>query len=126
MHFLSFPSNLSCYFIHQIQEYVEQLASNYTNITTLENLGTTTEGRIITGIRISTGGNGKPLILVDAGIHAREWIAPAQALYIIQELVENETNRYLIENVDWYIVPVLNPDGYSFTHTNVGISSKIT
>lgn len=85
----------------------------------LEPLGTSTEGRVISAIRISSNGTGKPLILVDAGIHAREWIAPATALYIIQELVENATNRYLIENVDWYIIPVLNPDGYQFTHTNV-------
>lgn len=99
--------------------YLQSITSSYPNITTLEVLGTSGEGREINALRISTGGSGKPLILVDAGIHAREWIAPAQALYIIQELVENPNNTYLIQNVDWYIVPVLNPDGYEFTFTNV-------
>lgn len=27
----------------------------------------------------------KPILFIEAGIHAREWIAPAMALYIIKE-----------------------------------------
>lgn len=79
-----------------------------------------TEGRNLSAIRISAGGNASnPAILIEGGIHAREWISPAVVLYIIQQLVENATNSYLINNTDWYIVPVNNPDGYEFTHTNV-------
>jgi murein tripeptide amidase MpaA len=26
-------------------------------------------------------------------------------------------NKDILENVDWYFVPVLNPDGYEYTHT---------
>lgn len=62
-----------------------------------------------------------PIIFIDGGIHAREWIAPAVVTYIIQELVENENNRYMIENVDWVFIPVVNPDGYEYTHTDVSI-----
>lgn len=61
----------------------------------------------------------KPLIILDAGIHCREWIATPVALYIIQQLVENSTNAALIENVDWAIVPNMNPDGYVHTQTTV-------
>jgi murein tripeptide amidase MpaA len=72
-------------------------------------------------IKISTGGNGnRPAILVDGGIHAREWIAPAMALYIINQLVENNaSNNDLTDAVDWYILPVLNPDGYEYSHISV-------
>jgi len=72
-------------------------------------------------IKISSGGNGtRPVILVDGGIHAREWVAPAMALYIINQLVEkNAANSALTDAVDWYILPVLNPDGYEYSHTNV-------
>ena len=71
-------------------------------------------------IRISTGSSNpaKPVIFVDAGIHAREWIAPATALYLINQLVENSANRYLIENIDWIILPSANPDGYEYSWTN--------
>lgn len=78
-------------------------------------------------VKISTGGNGsKPAIIIDGGLHAREWISPAFVLYIINQLVENPSNSPMIENVDWYILPVLNPDGYEYTHTSVRELSIIT
>jgi len=72
-------------------------------------------------IKISSGGNGtRPVVLVDAGIHAREWVAPGMALYIIYQLVENNAaNVNLTNGVDWYILPVLNPDGYEYSQTTV-------
>lgn len=45
------------------------------------------------------------------GFHAREWISPALATYIIQQLVEEPKNAKLLVNVNWYIMPVVNPDG---------------
>lgn len=49
--------------------------------------------------------------LKNEGIHAREWISPAVATYIIHQLVEFPENDGLFRNVDWYIMPVMNPDG---------------
>jgi murein tripeptide amidase MpaA len=61
---------------------------------------------------------------IDAGIHAREWIAPATALHFIRELeTKYETDpviQSMLDQLDWYIMPVMNPDGYEFTHTEVG------
>ena len=71
-------------------------------------------------IKISSGGSGNPAVLIDAGIQAREWITPAMALYIINQLVENNAeNSNLTTGLDWYILPVLNPDGYEYSHTTV-------
>lgn len=98
------------------------MASTHAEIASTFTIGTTTEGRSLSGIKISTGGNGKPAIIIDGGIHAREWISPAMCLFIINQLVENTDNSAMIEKVDWYIVPVLNPDGYEYSHTTV--SSK--
>nr|CAH0101751.1 unnamed protein product [Daphnia galeata] len=50
------------------------------------------------------------------GIHAREWISPAVATYIIQQLVEVPANSKMFFYVDWYIMPVMNPDGYEYAH----------
>ena len=58
------------------------------------------------------------------GIHAREWIAVSVGLNMIDRLVNEfrkvaETGqRNDITNVDWYIMPLLNPDGYEFSHAN--------
>ncbi|KAF5269909.1 hypothetical protein FQR65_LT05708 [Abscondita terminalis] len=102
----------------EIQEYLIKLSINYGDIVSVENYGLSYENRNLTLIKISTGALGKrPLIFLDAGMHAREWLAPSQALYIIQQLVENHHNRRLIENIDWIVIPVVNPDGYEYTHT---------
>lgn len=97
---------------------MKTLANKYSHVT-LFSLGKTYEGRDHLGVKISSGGTNKPAILVDAGIHAREWMAPMQGLYIINQLAENPNAAAAYKNVDWYIVPVLNPDGYEYTHTNV-------
>lgn len=54
-----------------------------------------------------------------SGMHAREWISPAVAMFIIKQLVERyETFKPVVDKVDWYILPMVNPDGYEYTHTS--------
>ncbi|XP_077289666.1 carboxypeptidase B-like [Arctopsyche grandis] len=105
----------------EINAYLDVLAEKYPTRVTVETLGTTEEGREIKVIKISSnGGNNpnKPIIVSDAGVHAREWIAPATALYMITKLVEDITERDVADNVDWFIIPLINPDGYEYTHTD--------
>lgn len=41
------------------------------------------------------------------------------SLKLIHELVEHsEDHGDILRTVDWVIVPVANPDGYSYSHTN--------
>ena len=70
-------------------------------------------------VKVCKGGcDNKPAMWIDAGIHAREWIAPATLSYILMELVENYKNHAdLIDKLDWYILPIVNPDGYAFTNS---------
>ena len=53
---------------------------------------------------------------LESGIHAREWIAPAVATYLVNELMTNTTNppEYL-DKINWYFIPSANPDGYSWS-----------
>lgn len=51
-------------------------------------------------------------------IHAREWIATGIATYIINELVTRfHAYADLLAGIDFYIMPIINPDGYDYTHT---------
>lgn len=54
-------------------------------------LGSTYEGLPIRGLKISKQ-SGNTGIFIDAGIHAREWIAPAVATYLIDQLIHSTGN----------------------------------
>lgn len=48
----------------------------------------------------------------------REWISPAVVTYIIGKLMSFEPeDREIMANVDWVFLPVMNADGYEYTHT---------
>lgn len=53
-------------------------------------------------------------------LECREWIAPATALYFLQNILENYQNfSEILRDVEVNIVPVANPDGYKHTFTTV-------
>lgn len=65
-------------------------------------------------LRISNGKPNAPALWIDGGIHAREWISPAAVTYIIDYLVENSDRL----ETDYYILPVVNPDGYEYSFSS--------
>ncbi|CAH4000636.1 unnamed protein product [Pieris brassicae] len=104
-----------------IYNYMDEVAANYPNIVKLVTAGRSFEGRPIKYLKISSTNfedRSKSVIFVDATIHAREWITPPAAVYAIHKLVENRTDTDLLDNFDWIIMPVSNPDGYEYSHTN--------
>jgi len=107
----------------EIAAYLQSIAKAYPNITTLTSIGKSTQKRDLWLLKIGKPGtNGtKNGFWIDAGIHAREWVAPTTALYIINQLVTNygtdASYTKLMDSIDFYILPVFNPDGYQYTHT---------
>ena len=85
-------------------------------------IGNSYEGRELFLVKIgtpSTRGLRKPAVWIDGGIHAREWISPATVAYIMSELLNNADNHANILNeYDFYVMPIINPDGYEYTHTD--------
>ena len=72
-------------------------------------------------------GRGKPNIWIEAGIHAREWIAPAMAIYIIDQLLNNDKDGFL-SKLNFHILPCANPDGYEFSRMpkeDGGVSNNV-
>ncbi|XP_055376086.1 zinc carboxypeptidase-like [Condylostylus longicornis] len=105
--------------LDEIYEWVDELTNQYPDIVTVFDLpGHSYERRPIRALKISHK-EGNPGIFIEANMHAREWISSATATWIINELLtsKNGTVRLIAENIDWYFVPVLNPDGLVYTHT---------
>lgn len=83
----------------------------------VNNIGKSHEGRVIKLVTISKGDEPKnSSVFLDAGIHAREWIAPATALYFMNELINPDSNySKLLDKLDFHIQPLVNPDGYQYS-----------
>ena len=103
----------------EIHEWLTNLANN-TDGMKIDTIGQTEEGRDIHIVKINSDKINLPTIFIDAGIHAREWISPAATLYLIEKLVKaNARGGWRnISNYQWHIVPLANPDGYEYSHTN--------
>ncbi|XP_053685315.1 carboxypeptidase B-like [Sabethes cyaneus] len=106
--------------LDEIYGYLDYLAKMYPDVVRVKKYGTTHEGRPIKVITISKSGEvrqDRPVVLIDGGIHAREWAGHMSVMYLIHQLVENSTeNMNLLNNTDWVIMPVANPDGYVYSH----------
>nr|UPI76690.1 M14 metal carboxypeptidase 13 [Antheraea yamamai] len=104
-----------------VDQYMVDLANAYPNLVTVVSAGRSIEGRDIKYLKISTTNfqdRRKPVVMLQSLLHAREWVTLPATLYAIQKLVIDVTEQDLLQNIDWIILPIANPDGYEFTHTN--------
>ena len=114
----------------EVINYLNALAITYPDRVHVMPIGNTHEGRQIPLIKIGTKSSvQKTGIWIDGGIHAREWISPAVVLYFISQLVtEYDRDAYirsLVDNMDWYIVPLLNPDGYEYSRSSSDVEIRL-
>ena len=96
----------------QIYAWLKEMAQKYDKIATIISAGKSFEGRDLMGLRIAHKPD-LPIVFIEAGIHAREWIAPATATWIIQQVLN--TTSELIKSYEWRVFPSVNPDGYVTT-----------
>jgi murein tripeptide amidase MpaA len=105
---------------HDYQVIIDKLDSwskEYSEIITyIPSIGSTHEGRNIPVLHL-TRKNNKPKkkIWFNGGIHAREWISSHVCLYLIDSLLKNQD---LLEELEFIVAPLLNPDGYMFSRTS--------
>ncbi|KAE9413977.1 hypothetical protein Angca_006140, partial [Angiostrongylus cantonensis] len=93
-----------------------QMAKSFPQLVDVWQVATSTEGRRIYAIKIGYASNSsKPILWIDAGIHAREWIAHSTALNIIWQLVHDSSYKTLLSQMDIIVVPNTNPDGYEYS-----------
>jgi hypothetical protein len=101
---------------------MDSLHQLYPSITTgRDSIGNTYEGRAIWAMKISDNPDqdeDEPEFFVNSLIHAREPMGLEATLLFMRYLCENygidSTVTYLVNNREFYFVPMINPDGYEY------------
>ncbi|CAF1413660.1 unnamed protein product [Didymodactylos carnosus] len=128
----AYNNPLDSIYLERFLDYEEQ--QNWQNLLTkssltknyvkLHPIGFTYENRTLTVVQISTKLNRlskkkRAGVWIDAGMHAREWLSMGVANYIIIRLLtlknENKKVKDVLKHFDFYILPMVNPDGYEYS-----------
>ncbi|XP_058978160.1 carboxypeptidase B [Musca domestica] len=99
-----------------IYAFMREIRGKFPNICRLYTIGKTAEGRDLKVLRISENPKEYKKIWIDGGIHAREWISPATVTFILYQLMSKwQDHPEYIRQKTWYVMPVMNPDGYVYS-----------
>ncbi|KAM3850726.1 carboxypeptidase O-like [Diretmus argenteus] len=104
----------------EITSWMTQIVADNVGVVSIVDYGKTYEGRTIRLLKIGQStGVLKKAVWMDCGIHAREWIAPAFCQYFVSQILQGYKTdprmQEMMKNVDFYITPVLNVDGYMYS-----------
>jgi len=104
--------------LETIYEWLDEQLDSFPNILTGYIIGKSFEGRPIRAVKLSHK-SGNPTIFIESTIHAREWVTVTAATHLLNNLLTSNDSSIvnMAQNFDWVIVPVLNVDGYVFSHT---------
>ncbi len=109
------------YTFSEMQQEMNQIASQYPNITKLCTLGLSWYNKPILMMKISDNPNSnenEPKGLFTGVHHAREPIGTSICMdfirWLCQKYNQNDTATFLVNEREIYIVPVVNPDGYVY------------
>lgn len=116
------------YFTYQeILNEMDTMAADFPNLIThraeIDSSKTTDEGRPLYWMKMTGPGfNGpKPQMMYTALHHAREPLSASQLIFYMDYLLEHYNTdpdiRYLLDHVELYFVPCVNPDGYVYNQT---------
>ncbi|MCJ8748002.1 hypothetical protein PDJAM_G00160100 [Pangasius djambal] len=108
--------------LEDIYHLVNKTSQEHPDMTKLILIGSSFEKNPLYVLKLS--GRRGPVdkaMWMDCGIHAREWISPAFCLWFIKFALtfykQNPDITTMLDEMDIYILPILNPDGYKYTWT---------
>ncbi|XP_053166546.1 carboxypeptidase B-like isoform X2 [Hemicordylus capensis] len=105
----------------KIEAWTADISNQNPDLVSRSQIGTTFEGRPMYLLKVGRPGANKKAIFMDCGFHAREWISPAFCQWFVRQAVRTYGKETimteLLEKLDFYVLPVLNIDGYVYTWT---------
>nr|XP_048687140.1 LOW QUALITY PROTEIN: carboxypeptidase B2 [Caretta caretta] len=109
--------------LNEIYSWMEEITEMNADLLQKIYIGSSFEKRPLYILKLSSNRDRTPksAIWIDCGIHAREWISPAFCLWFIGHTTYfREKDRImtrLLQHLDFYVMPVMNVDGYEYTWT---------
>ncbi|KAF1386453.1 hypothetical protein PFLUV_G00095020 [Perca fluviatilis] len=108
--------------LETIYSWMDTLVAQYPKLVTKQDIGRSYENRPMYVLKFSTGGNKRPAIWIDTGIHSREWVSQATGVWTANKIATDygtdASLTSLLNTMDIYMLLLANPDGYSYTHSN--------
>lgn len=110
-----------------MEQELQDIANRFPDITKLESIGRSWEGRDIWAMKISDNPDvdeDEPEIYINGMHHSREWMAMEVPLYIISYLThyyeDYDEVAELVNSREIWILPCVNPDGRVYDGINDG------
>jgi len=104
------------------------IAAQFPTLVSRSVIGTTLQNRSIYALKVSAPDSPsnprsqRAQFVINGTQHAREWITPMTVMWALEKLTEgygvDPRITAIMNEVEFLIVPVANPDGYSYTWTN--------
>lgn len=108
--------------LETIYSWMDTLVAQYPKLVTKQEIGKSYENRPMYVLKFSTGGNKRPAIWIDTGIHSREWVSQATGVWTANKIATgygtDASLTSLLNTMDIYMMLLTNPDGYAYTHSN--------
>ncbi|XP_069323782.1 carboxypeptidase B2 isoform X1 [Eulemur rufifrons] len=106
--------------LNEIYTWIEHMTETYPDMVKKIHIGSSYEKHPLYVLKVSgKEQNAKNAIWIDCGIHAREWISPAFCLWFVDKVIYlygvDETYANLLKNVNFYVMPLVNVDGYDYS-----------
>ncbi len=115
----------------EVIDTLNRLKTRYPAICTIMNIGNSHQGRPLWTIKISdnpTVDESEPAVYINGATHAREpggtHCCIDFASWLLSNYAIDSTVRWLIDNREIYITPVMNPDGYVYNSDSGGSTAN--
>ncbi|XP_075411673.1 mast cell carboxypeptidase A [Tenrec ecaudatus] len=105
----------------KIVAWTEKMMDKHPEMVSRIKIGTTVEDNPLYVLKVGKQDERKMSIFMDCGIHAREWISPAFCQWFVYQATKsygkNKIMTKLLDQMNFYVLPVFNVDGYIWSWT---------
>ncbi|XP_029030638.1 carboxypeptidase B2 [Betta splendens] len=108
--------------LEEIYDWINRTSQDNPSVVKVILIGSSFEKRPLYVLKLSLNNMpNKKAMWIDCGIHAREWISPAFCLWFVRYSLsyyqQHQDITNILNSMDVYVLPVMNPDGYHYTWT---------